>query len=147
MLRRLFTSSSSRFRLNLAHVELRYSRSSGPGGQHVNTTSTKAELRFPVDDFAVAWLGGPDVAKRLGELHGNRMTKDGVFRVASDRERTRKGNVAACVRLVEQCVEEARVEPKERIETKPPKWANEKRLQLKKQARDRKKSRRGGDFS
>ncbi|XP_026689126.1 peptidyl-tRNA hydrolase ICT1, mitochondrial isoform X3 [Diaphorina citri] len=72
-------------------LDITYSRSSGPGGQHVNSVSTKVDIRFKVN--AANWLN-EDVKKQLIELNKNRLNKDGYLIIKSDRTRSQQLNLA-----------------------------------------------------
>ena len=66
-----------------------FTRASGPGGQHVNTTSTAVELRF---DAAASPNLPERVKTRLSALAGRRMTRDGVIIVRADSYRSQQRN-------------------------------------------------------
>ena len=57
-------------------IEESFVRASGPGGQHVNTTSTAVQLRFDVRHSPSL---PQDVRARLEQLAGSRLTNDGVL--------------------------------------------------------------------
>jgi ribosome-associated protein len=125
----------------LSEVEIRASRSGGPGGQHVNTSSTKIEVRWNVDATQV--LGAEDKARIRASL-GERVDADGSIRVVSSESRSQTRNrEIATARLVE-LIRGALVVPKKRRPTKPSRGAKEKRLQEKKMRSERKKGRRTG---
>ena len=70
-------------------LSFRYSRSSGPGGQNVNKVATKVTLLFAVaDSAALSEHQKAVVAERLA----NRIAKDGVLHLSSERHRTRSAN-------------------------------------------------------
>jgi len=91
-------------------------RASGPGGQHVNKTSTAIELRFDV-------RGSPslpdDVKARLEVLAGSRLTQEGVLVLFAQEHRSQELNrQAARERLIEMMLQAA-VRPKARRPTRP----------------------------
>lgn len=75
-------------------LELKYSRSSGPGGQHVNTVNTKVDLRFKVEE--ADWLND-EVKQKLIEMNKNRLSKDGYLIIKSDRTRSQQLNLADAI--------------------------------------------------
>jgi len=98
-------------------VTARFVRASGPGGQHVNKTSTAVELRFDVR--ASPSLPEP-VRARLYRLAGSRLTMDGVLIVVSQTHRSQEMNrLDALERLVTLVREAAKPPPPPRKKTKP----------------------------
>jgi ribosome-associated protein len=105
------------------------SRSGGPGGQHVNKTSTRVTLRWNVHDSAA--LGPTQRARLLARL-GPRLTRGGDVVVHAGRFRSRaKNREAARARLAEIVLEALRV-TRRRVPTRPGKAVRERRLQEKK---------------
>jgi ribosome-associated protein len=113
-------------------------RSSGPGGQHVNKVSSKIEMR--VDLTRV--LGIDDGARsRLRNLVRNMVDADGWLLVKSQRTRDQHQNLEDARTKVRELVAQAMVRPKPRRPTKPSRGSNERRIAEKK-ARSRTKSTR-----
>lgn len=123
-------------------IETRVSRSSGPGGQHVNTSSTRVEVRWNLD--ATRALTADEKTRARAKL-GSRIDADGTIRVtASDSRSQRRNRTAAEARLVE-LVRRALVVPKPRRRSARPIRANEARLQTKRERAERKRGRRWRD--
>jgi ribosome-associated protein len=104
-------------------------RASGPGGQHVNKTSTAVELRFDV-------RGSPSlperVRARLYELAGGRLTQDGVVVLVAQGTRSQEMNrQEALDRLLDLIREAAKPPPPPRKKTKPSRAAKQRRVDAK----------------
>jgi ribosome-associated protein len=120
-------------------LDERFSRSSGPGGQSVNTTDSRVELSFDVRASASL----PEHAKRraLERLSG-RLT-DGVLTVAASRERSQLLNrLAARDRLAAVLREAIAAPPPPRVATRPSRAARQRRLDDKRRRADTKRNRR-----
>ena len=112
-----------------AELRWRFSRSSGPGGQSVNTTDSRAELSF---DLAGTTSIGPMLKVRALDRLGGRLV-DGVITVAASEQRSQLQNrKAAEERLVELLVEALAPPPRKRRATRPSKRAVQRRLDTKK---------------
>jgi ribosome-associated protein len=118
------------------------SRSGGPGGQHVNRTESKVELRFRVDE--ADWIP-PRVLERFKRLFANRITQDGDFVLTNEEHRSRQQNLDTALRKLSDMLDQAAVEPKIRRATKPTKGSQRRRLDSKKMTSQRKKDRRRVD--
>jgi ribosome-associated protein len=119
--------------LPLAEVELRFSRSSGPGGQHANTAETRVEAVLDVESTTA-----------LTERQRRRvLAKAGrTLRAVAQDERSQSRNRELAVqRLVEQLREALKVE-RRRVPTKPTQASRERRLESKKRRSETKKLRR-----
>ncbi|XP_063979929.1 large ribosomal subunit protein mL62 [Diachasmimorpha longicaudata] len=68
-----------------------YCRSSGPGGQHVNTVNTKVDLRFEVK--SADWIS-QNIRDKLLIQEKNRINKDGFLIIKSDLTRSQQMNLA-----------------------------------------------------
>ncbi|MEU9170839.1 alternative ribosome rescue aminoacyl-tRNA hydrolase ArfB [Streptomyces sp. NPDC048420] len=131
--------------VSLPEAELmwRFSRSSGPGGQHVNTSDTQVELRFDVERTESL----PEVWKQraLAKLAGRLV--DGVVTVRSSEHRSQwRNRETAAVRLAALLAEATAPPPKPRRATRIPRGINERRLREKKARSDTKRGRSGRDW-
>ena len=121
--------------VRLDELDWRFSASGGPGGQHVNTANTRAEVRF---DIAGSPSLGPRQRARLLERLGPE-----VRVVASDERSQLRNRELALERLRARRAEALRVQTPRRP-TKPTKAGRERRLTEKRQQSERKKRRRQG---
>ena len=114
-------------------IELRFSRSSGPGGQHANTAETRVEARFDVE--ASAALSAVQKRRVLAKAGP-------VLRAVAQDERSQARNRELAVeRLVEQLREALKV-PRKRVPTRPSRAARQRRLEQKKRRAETKRLRR-----
>uniref|UniRef100_A0A3B4BAY7 Large ribosomal subunit protein mL62 n=1 Tax=Periophthalmus magnuspinnatus TaxID=409849 RepID=A0A3B4BAY7_9GOBI len=81
-----------------------YSRSSGPGGQHVNKVNTKAEVRFHVQ--TADWIP-EDVRQKILEKNKNRINKSGELLVTSEVSRSQHRNLNCCIQKISDIIAEA----------------------------------------
>ena len=122
-----------------AELSWRFSRSSGPGGQGVNTTDSRVELSF---DVAATEALGPLFKTRALERLGSRLV-NGVITIAASEFRSQLRNrEAAEMRLAQILREAVAPPPKKRRPTKPSKGAVQRRITAKKQRSDLKRLRR-----
>jgi ribosome-associated protein len=118
----------------------RFSRSSGPGGQGVNTTDSRVELSFDVARSPS--LPETTRARMLARLESRLV--DGVVTVAASEHRAQLANRrAARERLTALLTEAAASPPRKRRPTKPSRAANQRRLDTKKRRSETKRSRGG----
>ncbi|HEY7877005.1 MAG TPA: alternative ribosome rescue aminoacyl-tRNA hydrolase ArfB [Gemmatimonadaceae bacterium] len=118
---------------------VRATRAGGPGGQHVNTSSTRIELLWnPTTSRA---LDDAERARVEQKLVARRDAEGFVRIVASEHRSQRRNRTEAEARLAE-VVRRALVVPKRRVRTRVPRRAVEQRLAEKKAHGDRKRSRR-----
>jgi len=127
--------------ISIPRSELTYraTRSGGPGGQHVNTSSTRIELLW---DLSNSQAVGDEQRERLRAKLAPRLDADGMVRVvASDHRSQRQNRMAADERLA-ALVRHALHVPKKRRKTKPPAAAKERRIKEKKLRSEKKRDRR-----
>jgi ribosome-associated protein len=128
--------------LSIPRSELSYraSRAGGPGGQHVNTSSTRIELIWDLPNSrAVTDIERERIRTKLAA----RLDSDGSVRVvASDRRSQQQNRQSAEIRLA-SLVRHALHVPKTRRPTKPTKASKERRLSDKKRQGEKKRYRRG----
>lgn len=124
-----------------SELQYRASRAGGPGGQHVNTSSTRIELLW---DLPHSTAVPDEMRARLLEKLAARLDADGMVRVvASDRRSQQQNRASAEERLVD-LVRRALVVRKPRKRTKPSRGAQERRLAEKRRHSERKQQRRRG---
>ena len=117
----------------------RFSRSSGPGGQSVNTTDSRAELSYDLGRSPS--LPEHLRARALGRLTGRLV--DGVLTVAASEQRSQLQNREAAERRLAELLREAVAAPPEvRRATRPTRGSQERRLAGKRQRSELKKGRR-----
>jgi ribosome-associated protein len=120
----------------------RFSRSSGPGGQSVNTADSRVELSF---DVATSTALGPVQRSRALERLAGRLV-DGVLTIAASEERSQLRNrEAARERLARVLAEAVAPPPPKRRPTKPSRRAVERRLEAKRLRGRTKRLRRPGE--
>ena len=125
-----------------AELHERFSRSSGPGGQSVNTTDSRVELSFDVEHSVVLpeWARTRAVERLAGRLVG------GVLTIAASEQRSQLANrQAARARLADLIRGAIGPPPRPRIPTRPGRAANERRLQSKRSRAAVKRTRRYDD--
>jgi ribosome-associated protein len=117
----------------LAEIELRASRSSGPGGQHANVTASRIEAVF---DVAASEALTPEQKQLLQSRLGSR-----VSAVAQDARGQARNRELALERLREKLAAGLAV-PKKRRPTRPSRAARDRRLDQKRRTSERKRTRR-----
>ncbi|MEH0822012.1 MULTISPECIES: alternative ribosome rescue aminoacyl-tRNA hydrolase ArfB [Micromonospora] len=130
---------TDRFVVPAAELRERFSRSSGPGGQGVNTTDSRVELSFDLG-------GSPSVPETLRERALARLAGrlvGGVLTVTASEHRAQLANrEAARERMAALLREAVAPPPKARRPTRPSRGAKERRLAEKKRQSQRKRDRR-----
>ena len=130
---------SQELRIPLAELEFRASRSGGPGGQHVNTSSTRVELSWDV-------AGSPSLTPvqrdRLLRRLASRLDGTGRLRLVSSRSRSQLRNREDATERLRAIVAEGLLVPKARKRTKPSRAAKAARLEGKRRRSATKRDRR-----
>lgn len=105
-------------------VEFSAIRAQGPGGQHVNKSSTAVHLRFNV-----AASGLPDSVKaRLLAIQDSRLNSDGVIVIKAQGSRSQEQNKAEAMARLQELVTQAEHVPRTRKATKPTFGSKQRRL-------------------
>ena len=117
----------------VAEIELRTSRSSGPGGQHAQKSETRVEAVFDVEASTAL---SPAQKKRVTAKAGP------VLRAVAQDERSQLRNKELAVERLTDALREALRVPRKRRPTKPTKASKERRLEEKKRRGETKRLRR-----
>jgi ribosome-associated protein len=119
-------------------------RSSGPGGQHVNKVSTRIELRFDV--LASHLLQDEEKNVILGKL-ASRISKEGILILVSQSERSQHDNKTKVIEKFYKLLEKALTPAKKRKPTHRTASSKAKRLEAKRIRSEKKKFRKSTDQS
>lgn len=123
----------------LKEITFKAVRSSGPGGQHVNKTSSKVEVSLNMTSsqaFSEAEMN------RIQNKLANRISQDGIFTLSCSESRSQHRNKALVIQRLIALLEKSIKIPKPRKKTKPSKGAIEKRIKSKKNNALKKANRR-----
>ena len=115
------------------------STSSGPGGQHVNKTSTKVQLRWNVSNTSSL---RDDVRERFLKKYSRQINQEGELLITSQRYRSQLRNRDDCLEKLSEWIRSVLTPPKKRKPTRPSRASKERRLKEKKKQSQRKESRR-----
>ena len=116
-------------------VVISTSRSSGPGGQHVNKVETKVLLKWNINDSKEL----SDIQKEiLLAVHRNRINNAGEILISVDSKRSQLKNKEIAFKKLDRLIAKAFQVKKRRLPTKPTKAAKRKRLNEKKQLGEKK---------
>ncbi len=125
-------------------IRIQACRSSGPGGQHVNTSSTKVRVIWnPSQSTALSEEEKTYLCQKLSY----RISKEGEISCASQNERSQAKNLEYAVNQLKSLILEGLFVPKERIATKPSRSQRESRMRDKKIVAQKKNNRSTKDFS
>ena len=131
--------------LSIPRFELtfRATRAGGPGGQHVNTSSTRIELLWSLERSRAV---SDQQRSRLREKLAARLDAEGNVRVVASAFRSQLRNRQDAEERLAALIRRALAVPKARKKTRPSRSAVESRLRTKKKVSERKKERRVQDF-
>lgn len=130
---------NSRLAIPSTELTIRASRAGGPGGQHVNTSSTRVEITW---DARHSPAVSPADRARIETKLATRLDSRGVVRVAASDTRSQAQNRDLALERLAQLVRAALVVPRQRRATKPTRASKEARLETKKRRSSTKKDRR-----
>lgn len=123
----------------LDEIEMTYSTSGGPGGQHANKASTRAIAVWNVDESRAL---GPRQRQRVHGALRNRIDSAGNLRLSSDRHRSQLRNREDVLERLANLVADALRPQKQRLATKPTTAGRERRLAQKRLRSATKRDRR-----
>jgi ribosome-associated protein len=126
-----------------SELDVRVSRSSGAGGQHVNKTSSRVEIFWNVRTSSA--LDDERRTRLLGRL-ASRLTTEGSVRVVASDMRSQSRNRELAEERLAEMVRRALLVPKKRRPTKPTRAAKEARLESKKRQSHKKRERGNKSF-
>ena len=116
----------------VGELEFRASRASGPGGQGVNTTDSRVELRF---DLANSPSLTPQAKERALRRLGPRLDSHGVLRVVAQAQRSQLANRRAATERFAELLSAALATPRPRRPTRPTRAAAARRVEGKRKPR------------
>jgi ribosome-associated protein len=125
--------------LPLAELDYRATRSGGPGGQHVNTSSTRIEVWWDVGSSPALT---EEQRARLMERLANRLDGEGRLRVVASQSRSQLRNREAATERLRELVASALAVRKPRKRTRPSRAAKAARLEAKRRRSALKRDRR-----
>jgi ribosome-associated protein len=122
-----------------SELVVRATRSGGPGGQHVNTSSTRIEVTWDVMRTRAL---SEDERQRVVARLGARVSDEGTVRVVASDSRSQRQNRERAESRLSDLIRRALAVPKARKRTRVPRGAVEARLENKRHLRERKRQRR-----
>lgn len=124
-----------------SEIQFEFSKSGGPGGQHMNKTNSAAVLRWKVD-ATVAFSED----QKYSLIQKMKLTTLGDVVIRSEESRDKEKNKKRCLEKLNTLIDKALYVPKKRKPTKPTRAQKEKRIQSKKRRSDIKKLRSKKDW-
>lgn len=130
---------NGRVRIPASELSIRATRAGGPGGQHVNTSSTRVEVVWGLRESAAL---SDEQRSRLETRLAAKLDTAGRLRVVAADTRSQSQNRTLALQRLAQLLREALVIPKVRRATKPTRGSREARLDEKKRRSQVKRGRR-----
>ena len=115
--------------IDFSEFEFSFVRSSGPGGQSVNTANSKVILHWNIDKNMTVH---PDIIQRFKARYPNLINEEGKVYLSSQVHRSQKMNMDDCITKLYELLKSVQFPPKKRKPTKPKKSAVRARLDSKK---------------
>jgi len=125
-----------------AALQWQFTRASGPGGQHVNKTSTAVMLRVDISLLGLT----PTVETRLREIAGQRLTSSGELVIRAETSRSQLANREAALARLKEMIRTAQTPVKRRVQTRVSKNQKKIRGEQKKRNSVKKSNRRDIDW-
>lgn len=136
-------SINTKLTIPLYELSFRFSRSGGPGGQHVNRSETKVELLFDVTNSpTLDELQRVKIRKELGHL----IDQKGVLHLTSEETRSQHQNRDLVVARFQFLLQEALRPRKKRKRTRPSAGSIQRRLDQKRRRSKKKQDRKRVDW-
>ena len=129
---------TSRITIPAHELRFSFSRSSGPGGQKVNKTSSRATLHWAIDESILS----EDLRARVYRRYASRIGRDGDLSISSEKHRLQSRNREECLEKLREIIRSVLQKPKPRLATRATKSSVERRLTGKKKQSQRKTLRR-----
>jgi ribosome-associated protein len=126
-----------------SELDVRVSRSSGAGGQHVNKTSSRVEIFW---NITASRALSEEERSRLLEKLSSKLTTEGSVRVVASDMRSQSRNRGLAEERLAELVRRALIIPRKRRPTKPTKASKEARLEEKKRQARKKRDRQEKSF-
>jgi ribosome-associated protein len=126
-----------------SELDVRVSRSSGAGGQHVNKTSSRVEIFWNIPGSRAL---NDEQRDRLRSKLSSRLTTDGSVRVVASDMRSQSRNRELAEERLADLIRRALIVPRKRRPTKPTRASKEARLESKKRHSTKKADRRSESF-
>ncbi len=126
-----------KFKISDDSISFDACKAGGPGGQHVNKTSSAVVLRFKLEDCGL----DEHILHRFRKKFSNRINSEHEVVIKAMNHRSQLKNRHDAIERLTKMVEEASIKPKYRVATKPTKGSKKRRVDNKKKRADVKKSR------
>src|SRR5689334_15275624 len=126
-----------------SELDIKASRASGAGGQHVNKTSSRIEITWNIQESRAIT---DEQRQILLERLANRITTEGAIRVVASESRSQKQNRERAEQRLGELIRKALTPRKKRKPTRRPRAANEARLASKKLRSLKKRERRTDEY-